>query len=120
MCRSDPQIAVVVILMIASRGLRIAGSGTVSTRIFSVPSQHTARITGSLCRRCSRNLAGFEQLFEVPEIFPDRLGWLTAEKLGDQRTGLPGRRRVLQMYGDLRRTLAAHRVEVHRSSRHDV
>ena len=44
MCRSDPQIAVVVTLMIASRGLRMTGSGTVSTWMFSVPSQQTARM----------------------------------------------------------------------------
>src|SRR5262245_61725738 len=45
MCRSDPQIAVVVTLMMASRGLSRTGSGTVSTRICSFPSQQTARIT---------------------------------------------------------------------------
>ncbi len=41
-CRSEPQIAVRVILMMASRGFSISGSGTFSTLIFSLPIQQTA------------------------------------------------------------------------------
>src|SRR5262249_13546186 len=40
--RSEPQIAVSVTLTIASRGLRILGSGTRATRTSSVPYQHRA------------------------------------------------------------------------------
>src|SRR4051794_9637552 len=120
MCRSEPQIAVVVTLTIASRGLRIAGSGTVSTRIFSLPSQHTARIVDSLPARRSRNLASLEQLLEVAEVFADRLRRLTAEQPGDERAALSGGRRVLQMDGHLRTAATVPRIEVHGSGRHDI
>src|SRR5690348_4008878 len=43
-CRSEPQIAVDVILTIASRELRILGSGTVSTDTFRLPCQQFAFI----------------------------------------------------------------------------
>src|SRR4051794_26013340 len=43
--RSDPQMHVEEILMIASRGLRILGSGTVSTLILPVPHHVTAFMT---------------------------------------------------------------------------
>src|SRR5579864_2154040 len=43
--RSEPQIAVRVISMMASRGLRIFGSGTVSTRTSSLPYQQSAFIS---------------------------------------------------------------------------
>src|SRR5262249_44021143 len=42
--RSEPQIPVVVNLIIASRGLRMCGSGTFSTRTFFLPCQHSAFI----------------------------------------------------------------------------
>src|SRR3979411_2464083 len=41
-CKSEPQMHVVVILITASRGLRIVGSGTSWTCIFSLPIQQTA------------------------------------------------------------------------------
>src|SRR5688500_4192353 len=41
-CRSDPQMAVLVILTIASRGLRMVGSGTSSTLRVFVPYQQLA------------------------------------------------------------------------------
>src|SRR3954467_8609509 len=114
MCRSDPQMAVVVILTIASRGLRIAGSGTVSTRIFSLPSQHTARIEDSLGGRCSGDLAGLEQLFEVPQVFANGLRGLPAAERGDKRTRLACRRRVLEVHAHLGAPPATHRIEIHR------
>ena len=40
-------MAVLVTLMTASRGLRILGSGTVSTRTSCLPFQQTARIGNS-------------------------------------------------------------------------
>src|SRR5258705_5993719 len=50
-CESDPQIHVLVIRTIASRGFNIFGSGTVSTLIFSVPIQQTAFMTLSFSRQ---------------------------------------------------------------------
>src|SRR3954471_23454057 len=44
-CRSEPQIAVELILTIASRRLRIFGSGTCSTRTSFLPYQQFALIT---------------------------------------------------------------------------
>src|ERR1700712_4948707 len=46
--RSDPQIAHAVILMTASRGCWILGSGTVSTRTSPFPCQHSARMIVSV------------------------------------------------------------------------
>src|ERR1700732_3512746 len=43
-CRSEPQMQVLVMRTIASRGLRIFGSGTSCTCIFSLPIQQTAFI----------------------------------------------------------------------------
>ena len=43
-CRSDPQMAVLVIRMMASRGLRIFGSGTRSTATSFLPRQQSARM----------------------------------------------------------------------------
>ncbi len=43
-CRSEPQIAQLVTLMIASRGCLISGSATVSTRTSPLPCQHSARM----------------------------------------------------------------------------
>src|SRR5688572_10168426 len=48
-CRSEPQIAVEVIRTIASRELRIFGSGTCSTRTFFLPSQQLALIALHSC-----------------------------------------------------------------------
>lgn len=47
-CRSDPQMQVEPTFTIASRGLRISGSGTSSTPIVLVPHQVTAFISGLL------------------------------------------------------------------------
>src|SRR5215213_9111165 len=47
MCRSEPQIAVEEIFTIASRWLRICGSGTSSTTIVVLPYQQLAFIAGS-------------------------------------------------------------------------
>src|ERR1051325_2935792 len=44
MCRSEPQIAVEVIFTIASRWLRICGSGTSSTLMYVLPNQQLALI----------------------------------------------------------------------------
>jgi hypothetical protein len=49
-CRSEPQIAHEVILMIASRGSSIFGSGTVSYLMSFLPCQQRAFIAGFLQR----------------------------------------------------------------------
>ena len=72
------------------------------------------------CRRRSRNLAGFEQLLEVPQILADGLRRLATEERRDERASLPCRRRVLQVHADLRAPAAARRVEVHRPGGDDV
>src|SRR5687768_8702138 len=113
-------MAVVVTLMIASRGLRMTGSGTVSTWTFSVPSQQTARMWLLGCRGRSRNLTGFEQLFEAPEILADCLRRFATEERGDERTGLPGRRCILEVDTDCCAAAGAYGRETHRPGGHDV
>ena len=71
------------------------------------------------CRR-SGNLAGFEQLLEVPQILADGLRRLATEQRGDERASFPGGRRVLQVHADLRAPAVAGGVEVHRTGGHDV
>src|SRR5215472_3338559 len=111
MCASEPQIAVVVTLMIASRGLRIVGSGTVSTRIFSLPSQQTARIGRSLCGgERSRRFASLELTLEAPQIFADRLRRLGTKEPRERRAGLAADWLVLQVHADLRFAAASYRV----------
>src|SRR5262249_20440737 len=120
-CRSDPQIAAVVTLMMASRGLRIIGSGTVSTRIFSLPSQHTARIVVPLFRRgCSGNFTRFEQSLEATKILANGLRGVATEERRQEGAHLPRRWGVLQMHADLRLPAAANGVEVHGAGGHDI
>ena len=52
-CRSEPQMQVVVILTIASRGCSILGSGTVSQRMSFLPCQQIAFIAVLLVLRRS-------------------------------------------------------------------
>src|SRR5206468_11757041 len=79
--RSEPQIAVEVTRRIASCGLTISGSGTVSTRTSWRPCQVSARIGySSDCRfgwsfgptpgrtGIGRDLAGLDQLLEPAQI----------------------------------------------------
>ena len=81
MCRSDPQIAVVVTLTMASRGLRMIGSGTVSTWmvLFAFPADGSHESLLCVGRR-SRNLAGLEQLLEVTQILADGLRRFATEE----------------------------------------
>src|SRR5437764_3544769 len=102
MCRSEPQIAVDVILTIASRGLTMLGSATVSTRTSWGPYQQSALITTSSCagtqlrldsgfqffhysstaRRLPfgrRDFSCFHQFFEVAQILSDFLFGYFAE-----------------------------------------
>src|SRR4029079_4917271 len=78
--RSEPQMAVEVTRTIASRGLRISGSGTFSTRTSCFPFQHSAFIVtppGSPATRGlplgRRYLPSFHDLLEVPQVLADLL-----------------------------------------------
>src|ERR1700716_3835443 len=53
MCRSEPQIAQAVTLMMASRGCSILGSGTSSQRMSPLPCQAKAFICCSFFCRCA-------------------------------------------------------------------
>src|SRR4051794_27531252 len=89
--RSEPQIAVSVTLMIASRGFRIVGSGTRSTRTSSVPYQQRAFMP-LLAASClpsgltgrGRHFAGLQQLFEAAEVFANLGLGIGAEELGNR------------------------------------
>src|SRR5918997_3320678 len=91
---------VVVILMIASRGFRICGSGTFSTRTFFLPNQQSAFIDwppgagwpaiapeteGSSWRRGlpfrRRHLAGLHDVLEAAQVARHLLVGLLAEQL---------------------------------------
>src|SRR6185369_15349098 len=120
MCKSDPQIAVAVTLMIASRGLRMTGSGTVSTWIFSVPCQQTARMWLLNGERRSGNFTGFEQLLEAPEILSNGVRRLAAEERCDQRSGPARRRGVLQVDSDFCAAAGSCLTEIYRAGAHDV
>src|SRR5689334_3451005 len=93
-------MAVELIWMMASRGLRISGSSTVSTRTSCLPCHASARISAPLLQndlRASvlllfqiaprpgggRDLAGFHELLEAPEVAPRLDGGLSLEQLGD-------------------------------------
>src|SRR6185312_11943114 len=93
MCRSEPQIAVDVMRMIASRGFKMRGSGTSSTRSFSLPYQtfafivcsgsiaagqapaaHSSTHQGAAARGLAvgcGDFACFQQLFEATQILLD-------------------------------------------------
>src|SRR4051812_21879013 len=124
-------MAVDVIRTIASRGFRMRGSGTRSTRTSLVPCHTTAFMqasdhrsplvrprSGSIAVRLTfggGNLAGFEQVFEAAEIFADRLRWLLTKHPRDRGAQFAGRRAVLEAYVDARATVRAVSDEPDRS-----
>src|SRR5439155_24661696 len=67
-----------------------------------------------------RNLAGFEQLLEMPEILADGLRGFATDERRHEHSGLACRWRVLQVHADLCAPAAACRVKVHGSRCHDV
>src|ERR1700712_1781569 len=92
-CRSEPQIAVEVIRMIASRGLRISGSSTVSQRTSCLPCQVIAFIglfpfalgEVALIAGAGGDFAGFHELLETVQVAPRLKPRFALEQLGDQR-----------------------------------
>src|SRR5215510_13967489 len=85
--------------MMASRGLRIFGSGTVATRTSFLPYQQSAFITNLLVLRacrwltcCRRRLARFHELFEAAQAFVNVLpGFLAEEGRDDGAESATGR-----------------------------
>src|SRR4051812_7183547 len=134
MCRSEPQIAVDVMRTMASRRLRICGSGTSATSTSPRPIQRFARtsltpadgqrlrlVLACLVHRAralraalrAQDLAGLRDLLEPPEVVLDLLPWLLAEQPG-QRLGEPAARQlVVELDADLRATVARRRREPH-------
>src|ERR1700761_5600695 len=100
-------MAVEVTRMIASRGFKIRGSATVSTRTSCLPCQVSARIellqkvtgdrscSGCRVRRCrSRHLPCLHQLFETAQIAPDLNVRFLLEELREQPACITSRRVV--------------------------
>src|SRR5579862_4682230 len=115
MWRSEPQIAVVVMRMMASRGFRIAGSGTRSTRTSSFPYQQRACTSAfSLGLPVGGgDLARLHGLLEAPQVLADLDVWFFAEQLGDHHTGGTGGRIVGQLDVDLGASTAGCRLEAY-------
>src|SRR4051812_21591623 len=116
--------------MIASRALRIFGSGTSSTRTCFLPVQQFARMeipplrsTPLRFRRTRRvqarmnarvrvhHLAGLEDLLQAAQVAFDLLARFLADQLREARAEEPGRRAVLQLELDLRAAAARCRQE---------
>src|SRR5947209_17389902 len=103
----------------ASRLLRMVGSGTLRTSTVLRPVQTVARIaSGSrglrgalpqlLRRACTpradfgaHHLAGLQHLLEAAQVVVELLQRLLAEELGDRQAGPARRRRVLELDHDL-------------------
>src|SRR4051812_24536832 len=134
-------MAVDVILTIASRGFRILGSGTRSTRTSFVACQTNAFIRSPLRRwrrgartlvviedrlfaarlaRDGRHLAGFHQLLEPPQVFADCRRGIVAEHPRDGRADLAGRRVVLHPHAYFGPAPGGEGREAHRSGIDDV
>src|SRR3954465_9384496 len=135
-------MAVDVILTIASRGFRILGSGTRSTRTSFVACQTNAfirspfgdagaearatlvviedRLFAARLARDGRHLAGFHQLLEPPQVFADCRRGIVAEPPRDGRADLAGRRVVLHPHAYFGPAPGGEGREAHRSGIDDV
>src|SRR5712671_5699135 len=103
-------MAVDVMRTIASRGLRIAGSGTRSTRTSLVPCHTSAFMMSSVSRVVENGLpaarlsigggrlARFHERLESAQIFTNRLIGFVAEHPRDRRTDFSARRIVLKVH----------------------
>src|SRR6187200_1112328 len=116
----------------ASRGLRIFGSGTLSTRT-SLVACHTKafitppalvvvedRLPSARLAHGRRDLAGLQQLLEAAQIFPDGLVRLVTQHPGDRRADPPGRRVVLHVEIHLCAAVGTGRFEMDRAGADDV
>src|SRR4051812_12813263 len=101
MCRSEPQMALVVILTMASCGLRILGSGTCSTRTSSLPYQQIAFINlflllvlvAARLALNGRDFPGFQYALEPEQIRGQRRVGIFSKQFAKRRGPFaPGRR----------------------------
>src|SRR5581483_5131704 len=116
MWRSDPQIAVVVMRTIASRGFRIVGSGTSSTRTSSFPYQQSASISPPVWLPVDRRqLARFHLALEPAQIFAHLNVGLFAKQLGDRRARSAEWRIVGEPHVHLGPTVRRRLLESHRA-----
>src|SRR5579871_1311303 len=113
-----PQIAVEVILMIASRGFRILGSGTCPIRTSFLPYQHSAFINPFPSRLAARlpvsggDLTGLHQALEATQIVLDLNRGLLTEQLRGPRADHAARQIVEDRDLDLRAAPARSRLEI--------
>src|SRR4051812_11489685 len=111
MCRSEPQMAVLVIFTMASRGFRISGSGTSTTCIWCFPYQQFAFMCApALCpdkvvvfsRSAARSadwltfssggFADFKELLESQQVGGDLMLGRSAQQLRNDRARFSSRR----------------------------
>src|SRR6185312_4632466 len=123
-------MAVEVTLMIASRGLRICGSGTSSMRSRVVPCQQLAFMSDPLprfpafgypptepaaaARRLSPrggDLTGLQELLESAQVLPQTRAWIGADETRDAPPGCPAQRRVPEQRADQRAPIPRGRVK---------
>src|SRR5690349_6864055 len=103
--------------MMASRGLRILGSGTVSTRTSPLPCQHTAFIvrlpypsSAGYCLRslhvvrCCWGFTGFDNLFETAQILFELLFGEGLEEVGNGHAHHAAWRRIFEPHPHLSAT----------------
>src|SRR5512138_3175536 len=111
-------MAVSVTLMTASRGLRIFGSGTFSTRTSLVPYQQSAFIDVTSSARlsfCRRHFTGFDELLEAPQVLANLRRRVASHEPGDSTSDLAARWAVLEPHADARAAPGTGILEVHRA-----
>src|SRR3954469_24021979 len=123
-CRSEPQVVDMVTRKIASCGLTISGSLTVSTRRSLTPFQHRARIgksssagigAGGGLALGRRDLAGLGQGLEAGQRLVHQRARHEAEQLGDRLAQPAARRLEAKPKLDLGAAVARRGPELHRA-----
>src|SRR6476619_1831248 len=90
-CRSDPQMLVLVTLMIASVGSLITGSGTVSTDTFRRPCHGPLSSESSSTSSLNEGVPNQQVAKPVPNSSYPRTGTHQNERMGDRPTVLESR-----------------------------
>src|SRR3954447_14134294 len=123
-CRSEPQVVDMVTRKIASCGLMISGSLTVSTRRSLTPFQHRARIGKSSSAGIGAgrgpavgrgHLAGLGQALEAVQRLVHQRARHEAEQLGDRLAQPAARRLEAQPKLDLGAAITRGRPELDRA-----